>query len=241
MVRLRKLSRTAARNRPVPQPISSKHRRPASPATQPGAERHQRLPAHGIGTAEKQHLDLMVIKPGRSLAEIAVGLEMKVAEVVLRQAAGADARPLAHLVEGIPPATGVHLRQIVEVTNGVDQERAWVIQDFARPTVQTFRDVAPITQEQPAQVGEQVVQGWRWATPSGRPGAATDHRPAEPGRNDVLGEIDADARALRKPVGCRVDHAQHMGGGRCACHHPRPEEPPDPGQDAQTGGSNVAR
>src|SRR3546814_14075719 len=53
--------------------------RPA-PVVPPEVEvdRNQRLPAHGVGAAAEQHLDLMIVKPRRMVRQIAVALEMNI-------------------------------------------------------------------------------------------------------------------------------------------------------------------
>ena len=41
-------------------------------------DRHQALPAHGIGRAREQHLDLKIVKLRRLFGQIAAGLEVEV-------------------------------------------------------------------------------------------------------------------------------------------------------------------
>src|SRR3954454_22456545 len=58
---------------------------PAAPLIAPAEkleDRHEALPAHGIGAARKQDLDLHVVEPRRLFGQISAGLVMEVLQEV---------------------------------------------------------------------------------------------------------------------------------------------------------------
>ena len=144
------------------------------PPAQEGADRQQRLPAHGIGAADEQHLHLLVVEARRVLAEIPVRLVVEIAEIVVRKVAD-PGRGLPDVVETVAPTPRRHRRQVAEIAQRIGEQLPGLVGKGGRYPVDAVADVAPVLSQQHVNIFEQFGQrrrppgGRRWSGPlSGR-------------------------------------------------------------------------
>ena len=120
-------------------------------------DRHQRLPAHGVGGAAEEDLHLVVVEPRRFLAQIAVGLVMEGAPVVVGEALGLVGRDLRAFLAAAP---AVDVRQVGEIGEALAEGRHRAVDEIMRQAIVAGVDVPQVALDELRPVGRELAGRW---------------------------------------------------------------------------------
>ncbi len=171
-------------------------------------KRDERLAPHRCRAAAEQHLDLMVVALGGSIAQIPISLKMEFLQIIRRVSTRRRVCQDALLASAMPPL--LDRAQI-----GEEVERAAdLLQRIAEPVswgrVVAGLDVAPILLHQRAQVREETLPVRHWP-PAKR--FRQSHWTTHSGGQQLLAEKPADARGLRRVERHPVQWGYHSERG----------------------------
>src|SRR5580704_1631183 len=112
--------------------------------------RDERLAPHRCCTAAEQHLDLMVVALGRSIAQEPIGLKMEFLQIIRRISTGRRIGQNALLMFAVPPL--FDRPQIGKEVDCAAELLQRLAEPVARGRIISGLDVAPILLQQRAQV-----------------------------------------------------------------------------------------
>src|SRR5207237_4107277 len=141
----------------------------------------------------EQHLDLMIVALGGSIAQIPIGLKMEFLEIIRRISTGRRICQNALLTSAMPPPLDrAQIGEEVECAADLIQR---VAEPVGRRRIVAGLDVGPILLYQRAQVCEETLPVRHWPPAES---FRQSHRTAHSGSQQLLTEEPADPRRLRR-------------------------------------------
>ena len=173
-------------------------------ALQPFGDRLQGPPAHGVGGAGEENLDLGVVDRGRFFGQPAAALEMKILPVVARQVS-VGVVAVGFVVDAAVPA-GIDLGQVAEVKRTAAQQFGRIRAGQGGGGEKPGGDILPFPLEQATQVGRQLGSAGHWSDRK----IGLRHGFQQAAAGGVMAGIPSDPRGLAGGIGEAVERGNHV-------------------------------